>query len=472
MSIPTPLQTLIRFGKQLPLALPLVALLLQGCEQTPLLDRLQGRGRLHIATVTGPLSCYLGKKSAAGLEYELARAFAKSQGLQPVFTVYPNRRAAIQAVKAGKEDMAAAFILPSARQKALTYLSISWLDTTPVFAHTMGWRAFDPGHPGNTEIVTTADSYLAELLARKDLPGNPLNKLSEEHILASVAAGDHNHVLSTAAQLKAHANLLPSLVPGVSLEENASVHWLFNLSFDDSLRDAANRFLAAWKHSGRLQKLREKYIDRLPQRNYVTRRDFWKHVNERLPDYQETFRRAGKTTGIDWRLLAAIGYQESHWNPKAASPTGVRGIMMLTKATAKQQSINDRLDPVQSIIGGARHLRWMEKRIPERIQGEDLLWFTLASYNIGYGHLEDARILTERDNADPDSWEEVKQRLPLLSQKQYYSTLKHGRARGREPVIYVENIRYYYRLLVYWDNARNGRNCATNQIQRRLALKN
>jgi len=448
------------------------AFFLQGCEQTPLLQRLQAKGILHIATISGPLSCYLGEKGAAGLEYELANRFAISQGLKAVFTVYPTRNAAIHAVKTGREDMAAGFILPSTRHKAVTYLSNPWLETKPQLAHTMGRKTLDPAAAGDTEIIVPANSYLSELLERKKLPGSPLPGLSEELILAGTNVGAYGHTLSTTAQLLAHANQLPNLVPGVSLAESATVHWLFNRSFDDSLRDAANRFLAAQKHAGKLQQLRERYIDKLPKQNYVTRRDFWQHVKQRLPAYTDLFRQAEKDTGIDWRLLAAIGYQESHWNPKAASPTGVRGLMMLTKATAKQQRINNRLDPRQSIIGGARHLLWMEKRIPERIRGDDLLWFTLASYNIGYGHLEDARILTQRDNADPDSWEAVKLRLPLLSHKKYYATLKHGRARGREPVSYVENIRYYYRLLTYWDNVKNGRNCTSGTRQRRLALKN
>ena len=138
--------------------------------------------------------------------------------------------------------------------------------------------------------------------------------------------------------------------------------------------------------------------------------------------------------------------------------------MMLTQDTARQQKISNRLDPAQSIPGGARHLLWMEARIPDHIQGEDLLWFTLASYNIGYGHLEDARVLTERQGGNPDSWEDVKQRLPLLSKEKYYRTVKHGKARGGEPVAYVENIRYYYRLLVYWDNAERGLDCTSPNV--------
>jgi membrane-bound lytic murein transglycosylase F len=128
----------------------------------------------------------------------------------------------------------------------------------------------------------------------------------------------------------------------------------------------------------------------------------------------------------------------------------VRGIMMLTQATAVQVGVNDRNDPEQSIIGGARYLRVVEKKIPDRIDPVNRLWFTLAGYNVGFGHLEDARILTERDGGNPDLWIDVKQRLPLLAQKKYYRTLRYGYARGHEPVNYVDNIRNYYDLLVWF----------------------
>lgn len=453
----------------LSVAVLFILLSLQGCEQTPLLERLKARGTLHIATVVGPLSCYLSEEGAAGLEYELASTFANDLGMTPDIRVYPSRNAAIHAVKTGAEDMAAAFIIPSSMQKNTTYLSYPWLTTRPVFAHTMGSKAFDLNDP--SPVAVTINSYAAALLSRKNIPRILLGGISEEELLVLVNAGRHTYTLSSNAQLSAHANLLPHLVSGPGLDEEFGVQWVFGQAYDDSLRNAADRFLQEQEQSGMLQRLEDKYIFGLPQRNFVTRRDFWMHVQNRLSDYLGLFQQAGAETGIDWRLLAAIAYQESHWNSKAASPSGVRGIMMLTRDTAKQQKIADRLDPWQSIIGGARHLLWMEKRIPARIQGEDLLWFTLASYNIGYGHLEDARVLTQRQNGNPDRWDDVKQRLPLLAKKRYYKTLKHGRARGKEPVTYVENIRYYYRLLVYWDNAANGKDC-TDTTQLRLALKN
>ena len=124
--------------------------------------------------------------------------------------------------------------------------------------------------------------------------------------------------------------------------------------------------------------------------------------------------------------------------------------MMLTRTTAEQMDVSDRNDPRQSILGGARYLRVVEKKIPKRIDPVNRLWLTLAGYNVGFGHLEDARILTERDGGNPDIWLEVKQRLPLLAQKKYYSTVRHGFARGNEPVNYVDNIRNFYELLVWF----------------------
>ena len=449
-------------------------LLLQGCDQPPLVERLQARGILHVATVAGPLSCYLGEEGPAGLEYELVRRFARDLGLSPRFTVYPNRLSAMEAVQTGSEDMAAGFIIPAALDTDAYYASAALARAQPRFARFMSYRRFQLSKVPVTSVVVPEGGYADGLLRARGLTPHRLEGAAEEAVLALVDRGLFHYTLTNDAQLQAHANFMPRLVPGENLGAPLGVRWLFPRFYDSSLRDRANEFLRRQADSGFLQELHDRYVEKLPSRDFVTRRDFWKHVRERLPKYVDLFRQAGQETGMDWRLLAAIGYQESHWNEKAKSPTGVRGIMMLTQDTAKQQKISNRLDPAQSIPAGARHLLWMEARIPDHIQGEDLLWFTLASYNIGYGHLEDARVLTQRQGGNPDSWEDVKQRLPLLSREKYYRTVKHGKARGGEPVAYVENIRYYYRLLVYWDNAEKGLDCTskTETAQRRLALKN
>ena len=154
---------------------------------------------------------------------------------------------------------------------------------------------------------------------------------------------------------------------------------------------------------------------------------------------------------MDWHLLAAIAYQESHWNPKAASPTGVRGMMMLTLPTAREMGVDNRLDAAQSLRGGARYLKNIKRRLPNDIYEPDRTWLALAAYNIGMGHLEDARVITERQGGDPHLWQDVMERLPLLQKSKHYQTTRYGYARGLEAVTYVQNIRHYFSILEWQD---------------------
>lgn len=187
-------------------------------------------------------------------------------------------------------------------------------------------------------------------------------------------------------------------------------------------------------------------LDHVGSFDYVDTKTFLSAIDSVLPTYQPLFQKYA--TAFDWRLLAAIAYQESHWNPLATSPTGVRGLMMLTRATADGLGVNDRLDPEESIQGGALYLQRLMAKIPATVPEDERIWFALAAYNIGWGHMLDARKLTKMQSGNPDSWVDVKQRLPMLSQKRYYPQLTYGYARGREAYNYVENIRRYQVSLV------------------------
>jgi len=174
---------------------------------------------------------------------------------------------------------------------------------------------------------------------------------------------------------------------------------------------------------------------------------FLRHIETRLPFYREEFQQAEKKSGIPWTLLAAMAYQESKWNHKAISPTGVRGIMMLTRSTASDLGINNRLDPSTSIAGGARYLSYLQKRIPDDIRMPDRIFVALAAYNVGIGHIRDARMLAERLGKNSSQWDDLKSVLPLLAHKEYYQDLPHRYARGWEPVQYVKRIRAYRNIL-------------------------
>jgi membrane-bound lytic murein transglycosylase F len=206
-------------------------------------------------------------------------------------------------------------------------------------------------------------------------------------------------------------------------------------------------FYAAIKAEGRLAAVLDTYYAGTERFDYIQARVFIDDIQSRLPQYRHWFREAATEVGVDWRLLAAIGYQESHWIPTATSHTGVRGLMMLTEDTARGLGVKDRLDPRESIFGGARYFVRMRKQLPHRILEPDRTWMTLAAYNVGIGHLEDARILTQIHGKNPDSWNDVREHLPLLTQSKWYTRVKRGYARGWEPVRYVDNIRSYIDIL-------------------------
>ncbi len=171
------------------------------------------------------------------------------------------------------------------------------------------------------------------------------------------------------------------------------------------------------------------------------------HMTRRLPQYHELFKNVASNHDLDWHLVAAICYQESHWHPKAKSPTGVRGMMMLTLPTAKEVGVKNRLNAEQSVRGGVRYLKQLKRRLPEALQEPDRTWQALAAYNIGMGHLYDARTLASKAGKNPNSWADVSHFLRKLEDPLWHKQTNYGYARGSEPVTYVTNIQRYYRYL-------------------------
>ncbi len=187
-----------------------------------------------------------------------------------------------------------------------------------------------------------------------------------------------------------------------------------------------------------------------PQRARLPRRlaaDFHSHIDTRLPHLRAPFEAAARDTGLSWRVLAALGYQESRWRPAAVSPRGAQGVMMLMPRTAQKMGVSNVFSPDENILGGARYLAYMKERIPQRIRDPDRTWMAMAAYNIGIGHLEDARIITQMRKKNPDRWSEVRANLPRLSDPHWHSRVKRGYANGDETVQFVERVTQFAAIL-------------------------
>jgi len=190
--------------------------------------------------------------------------------------------------------------------------------------------------------------------------------------------------------------------------------------------------------------------------NYSEAKLFLDRVSTKLPAYEKTFRTAAEQFDIDWRLLAAIAHQESHWDPLAESPTGVRGMMMLTRETAQEMGVEDRLDPYQSILGGARYFRRQYDLLPDETPPADRVWLALASYNLGRLHILRAQDRAKVAGNDPLEWNQLRQHLLDAGESTGTTTdaLSGDAAivdagRRREAVKYVSRVRRYHDMLAW-----------------------
>jgi membrane-bound lytic murein transglycosylase F len=438
------------------LAIVILSLLLGTCSPgLNLVEQVQRGGVLKVVTRNAPTTYYLGLDGPVGPEYELAKGFADFLGVELEMYTLDNVAQILPEVAGGRAHIAAAALITTPERKEALEFGPPYREVTQQLVYRQGSAAPDTlerTHGSRFEVVA-GSSYVETLEAlRASSPGltwieNPSRDVQE--LLGLVSSGEIDYTLADSTAVLLNRFFHPDIRIAFDVSAPQPVAWAFRGSEDRSLLEQAERYFEEAKASGRIGEILDRYYGHADRFDYVGTRTFLRHIETRLPRYQALFEEASAEHGWDWRLLAALSYQESHWNPQAVSPTGVRGMMMLTLPTAEAMGVIDREDPEQSIRGGARYLKEMMARIPERIPEPDRTWMAFAAYNIGYGHLEDARRLAQRRGLDPDRWTDVRDTLPLLTQERWYRETRLGYARGWEPVRFIENIRRYYEVLAW-----------------------
>ena len=439
------------------LVLP-AALLMPGCaERKTQVERIRESGEVRVVIKPGPAAYERDQEQGErGLQYELVRRFADWLGVDFRLTPADSGEQVAGMLMSGQADVAASGLMRTLKPgDPLAYgPGFQWVTRQVVYRY--GY--IRPDSPA--AIAPHRLHYARGALARDEIdrlramhPDLVLVAHDDKDNLALLEMIEDGTIVYTVAWSNevAHSRIsLPDLRVAFDLSAPEPLGWAVRKSpHDDSLIRAVREFHDFIRSKGQLAALIEQVYAFADSFDYVEARSFIDRYQERLPELKLYFMSAGAEFGYDWRLLAAISYQESHWKKSARSPTGVRGLMMLTKQTARQVGISDRLDPVLSIYGGAKYLTILVDKIPERIPEPDRTWFALASYNVGFGHLEDARVITQESGADPDSWSDVKKHLPLLAEHKWYSKTRFGYARGHEPVTFVENIRRYHAMLLH-----------------------
>lgn len=453
-----------------------IALGLQGCSDLPepevsQLEQVQQRGVLRVGTLFGATTYSNSEKGPTGLEFELAQRFANYLGVELEMVPGHHVGELTRRLEHNEIDLiASALAITEPRKEQIkfapTYYQVS---QKLVFKKGTLWPRDIDQLDGSLMVV--ANSSHAERLQqlKQEYPKliwQESDTDNSESLLLRVLSGEIDYTVVDSTLLDSMRRFYPELFIAFTLSEDDDIAWGLPQVDDDSLYALVIEFFAEQRESGSLAKLEHKYFAHIDEFDYVDTRTFIRASQRKLPKYKPLFIKYGQT--IDWKLLAAVSYQESHWNPNATSYTGVRGLMMLTLATAENLSIDNRLDPEQSIEGGSRYLERILRRIPAKVPESERIWFALAAYNVGFGHLMDAMDLAKLRGGSRYSWVDVQESLPLLRKRQWYKKTKYGYARGEEPVHYVSNIKRYYETLL-WLERKAEREQQLNQQEARFS---
>jgi len=417
------------------------------------LREIKDKKELNAIVVNSPTVYYYGNDEDTGFEYELLKAYADNIGVALNITVVNTVAEALALSKEGVGDITSAAITKNDERSKEYFFGPSYYQVQQqmICNRDLQKKGKFPQSledlNGLKVVIGKDTSYEKSMREAKEQDSTIAYTVSADYstsqLIEMVAKHKIDCTVADSNIFSINQRYHPEVSFAFSMSERESLSWVMR---EDSrtFKNDMYRWLNKYIQTGKMAKLKDKYYGHINIFNYYNTVVLHKRIKSRLPKYKKYFQDAANKYGISWVYLAAQSYQESHWNPRAKSPTGVRGMMMLTLSTAKSVGVKNRINAKQSIYGGAKYISKMLKRVPEGVKGSDeRMKFALAAYNIGMGHIQDARVLAKKQYKDPNSWLDVRSVLPLLTQKKYYKTLKYGYARGREPVRYVDNISEY-----------------------------
>ncbi|MDF1876778.1 membrane-bound lytic murein transglycosylase MltF [Sulfurimonas sp. SAG-AH-194-L11] len=417
---------------------------------------------LNVVLLNSPSTYYIGVDGPTGFEYDLLVSYAEYLGVELHITPAHTIKEALALSKSPDIDITSASLTKTPLREQGFNFGPSYFEVQEQVICHRGMLKSDK-FPRDIEdlaglniMVGEGTSY-SETIRSLQNDGFEINatftsEFSTEELLKMVETHTIDCTIADSNVYALNLRYFPEIAMAFSISGREQLSWLLQKDTPELKADMYS-WLNTFNQKGKMIQLKDHYYSYVLFFDYYNTKMFYKRMKSRLPKYKKMFEEAATRFGIPWTLLASISYQESHWNPKAKSFTGVRGLMMLTKNTAKLLGVTNRLDPKQSIVGGTRHIKQMLKFVPKEVQGENRLKFALAAYNIGLGHIRDAQHLAREIGLNENVWSDLKIVLPLLSQKKFYRDLKYGYARGEEPVKYVESIYNYRDILENLNNS-------------------
>ena len=415
------------------------------------LHKILKAGQVTVITRNTPHCYYIYRDEPMGFEYELAQEFAEYLGVELKIKIVENWKRMLPELKSGSAALiAAGLTITPKRQKRVSF-SDGYMDIRQHIISRRNQVKIEnvTDLSGKTVHVQTATAYQERLeeLRRQGLDISiELHKdLPTEELIQQVADGEIELTVADSNIARLNQRHFPRAVMAGAISEIQQLGWAVHPDAHQ-LREKINSFFVAIRENGRFDEIYNKYYGGVENFDYVDLRAFHRRIKTKLSRYSPFIKAAARKHGFDWRLIAAQAYQESHLNPWAKSHAGAKGLMQLLSSTARSLKVADIYNPVDNINGGVQHLKNLYELF-DSATGDDRLMIALAAYNVGQGHLQDARNLAVKKKLDPDLWESLSETLPLLRYRKYYKKAKYGYCRGTEPVRYVKQIMLYYDIL-------------------------
>lgn len=437
----------------------ITSLAFTACEQ-PVAPPAPAKPGISVVVRPGPATWFIGPNGqVTGFDHDLLTRFARDRGV-PLNVVFADGATALlEKIVTGEAQLGAGglFEAASANASAAARPALAWSTgyhaVEPVLIYNAdGYRPrrFDDldhasvAYPAHTGM----DAQLAAVRrSHPEVHWQPVDVVSADALISQVAEGTISYAVVASSDAALARNIYLDFDVAFPVGPQREFAWAVAPGYPE-LRNALDAFFARVRKDGTLARLADRYFGDTRAIERIDAGVFQDRIRKALPAWRKTFIEAQAKSGVEWRLLAAIAYQESQWDPDATSETGVRGLMQLTEDTARSLGVADRLDPTAAAVGAAKYLAELKRKLPARIVEPDRTWLALAAFNIGIGHLEDARVLAQRQKLNPDLWSDVRKTLPLLAEPDYYIALKNGYARGGMPVAFVGRVRGYYDILL------------------------
>ena len=412
-------------------------------------------GSLIAVVVPGPDTWFLDAEGKpAGFEYDLLKRFANALNVSLDLRFAASRDAAVRIAELGQAHVIAAGTYGTPAPGPLSP-GPALQSVQPVLVYRIdepqptSWPDLQ-AHPVIVGDEHPVDDLVLESSRSRAVPLQFVAVASSRNVAETLAGGGARYGVMYRHTLSHLRNVYLDLDAAFAIGAAREMRWRMPKT-NLALADRVERFFGGARRDGTIARLVDRYYGHTKRVDAQAAVAFHDRMRRVLPAYRDLFQSAQHATGIEWRLLAAIAYQESQWDPLATSPTNVRGMMMLTEETSAQMKVTDRLDPAQSIAAGAQLIVRYRRSVPERIREPDRTWIALAAFNVGYGHVEDARVLAQQMKLNPDAWTDLKKTLPLLAKPEFASKAKRGFARGGQAVIFVENVRAYHDILTQFE---------------------